>query len=122
MEVLGGLGLADCFEGIICFETLNPRLQPTDNTDGIENDSFSSNQRILCKPSLKAFETAIRLANVDPKKTVMCFPFLNYLRKFSLFYFSNKVLSFCFLQIFFDDSARNIATGKAAGLHTVIVS
>lgn len=92
MEVLGRLGLADCFEGIICFETLNPRLQPADNTDGIDNDSFSSNQRILCKPSLEAFETAIRLANVDPKKT-----------------------------IFFDDSARNIASGKAAGLHTVIV-
>lgn len=28
--------------------------------------------------------------------------------------------SVCF-QIFFDDSARNIATGKAASLHTVIV-
>lgn len=27
----------------------------------------------------------------------------------------------CF-QIFFDDSTRNIAGGKAAGLHTVIVS
>lgn len=26
------------------------------------------------------------------------------------------------LQIFFDDSARNIATGKAAGFHTVVVS
>lgn len=26
-----------------------------------------------------------------------------------------------FPQIFFDDSARNIASGKAAGLHTVIV-
>lgn len=25
-------------------------------------------------------------------------------------------------QIFFDDSPRNIASGKAAGLHTVIVS
>lgn len=25
-------------------------------------------------------------------------------------------------QIFFDDSVRNIASGKAAGLHTVIVS
>ncbi|ESR57886.1 hypothetical protein CICLE_v10021621mg [Citrus x clementina] len=92
MEVLGRLGLEDCFEGIICFETINPRLQPADNTDGIENNSFSSNQRILCKPSLEAIETAIRIANVDPKKT-----------------------------IFFDDSARNIASAKAAGLHTVIV-
>jgi beta-phosphoglucomutase-like phosphatase (HAD superfamily) len=26
------------------------------------------------------------------------------------------------LQIFFDDSARNIATGKAAGFYTVVVS
>lgn len=26
------------------------------------------------------------------------------------------------LQIFFDDSARNIAAGKAAGFHTVVVS
>ena len=25
-------------------------------------------------------------------------------------------------QIFFDDSVRNIASGKAAGLHTVVVS
>ncbi|GAY44972.1 hypothetical protein CUMW_085950 [Citrus unshiu] len=91
MEVLGRLGLEDCFEGIICFETINPRLQPADNTDGIENNSFSSNQRILCKPSLEAIETAIRIANVDPKKT-----------------------------IFFDDSARNIASAKAAGLHTAI--
>ena len=34
---------------------------------------------------------------------------------------SNK--NFLFLsQIFFDDSVRNIASGKAAGLHTVIVS
>lgn len=92
MEVLGRLGLEDCFEGIICFETINPRLQPADNTDVVENNSFSSNQRILCKPSLEAIETAIRIANVDPKKT-----------------------------IFFDDSARNIASAKAAGLHTVIV-
>lgn len=28
----------------------------------------------------------------------------------------------CLFQIFFDDSVRNIASGKAAGLHTVIVS
>ncbi|GJM97127.1 hypothetical protein PR202_ga14031 [Eleusine coracana subsp. coracana] len=37
-------------------------------------------------------EAAIRIANVDPKKT-----------------------------IFFDDSTRNIASGKAAGFQTVIV-
>lgn len=77
IRVLSRLGLGDCFEGIICFETLNP----ADDT-----------ATILCKPSLKAMEAAIRIANLDPNKT-----------------------------IFFDDSARNIASGKQAGLHTVIV-
>ncbi|KAF7818064.1 haloacid dehalogenase-like hydrolase [Senna tora] len=82
VEVLKRLGLEECFEGIICFETLNPPKQ-------VNNESDS---RILCKPSVEAIEAAIRIADVDPKKT-----------------------------IFFDDSARNIASGKVAGLHTVIV-
>ncbi|XVF22223.1 hypothetical protein REPUB_Repub12eG0155000 [Reevesia pubescens] len=111
-QVLNRLGLEDCFEGIICFETLNPPLEPADFMDAFDNNqvlaggdqvpntaeitdasSVSSKSPILCKPSPEAFEAAIRIANVDPKKT-----------------------------IFFDDSARNIASGKAAGLHTVIVS
>ncbi|KAE8708677.1 hypothetical protein F3Y22_tig00110333pilonHSYRG00051 [Hibiscus syriacus] len=54
---------------IICFETLNPPLQPPDKSP------------IVCKASMEAFEAAIQLANVDPKKTIL-----------------------------FDDSARNIAT------------
>lgn len=110
-KVLNRLGLEDCFEGIICFETLNPSLEPSLDSldDGGESmlpgdeldshsdsdsdgNSLSSNARVLCKPSVEAIEAAIRIANVDPSKT-----------------------------IFFDDSARNIASGKAAGLHTVIV-
>ncbi|XWS46359.1 hypothetical protein CRYUN_Cryun14cG0058500 [Craigia yunnanensis] len=110
-QVLKRLGLEDCFEGIICFETLNPPLEPADYMDALDDNqvlaggdkepntadrtdasSVSSKSPILCKPSLESFEAAIQIANVDPKKT-----------------------------IFFDDSARNIASGKAAGLHTVIV-
>ncbi|KAA8542977.1 hypothetical protein F0562_021528 [Nyssa sinensis] len=109
-QVLDRLGLEDCFEGVICFETLNPHFEPAGDGDGMEynaadgepadgytscsteNKKFSSKLPILCKPSVEAIEAAIRIANVDPKKT-----------------------------IFFDDSARNIASGKAAGLHTVIV-
>ncbi|KAJ3698156.1 hypothetical protein LUZ61_001861 [Rhynchospora tenuis] len=79
-EVLSRLGLEECFEGVICFETLN------------EVEDSKSNKRILCKPMLEAMKAAIQIAKIDPKKT-----------------------------IFFDDSARNIATGKAAGLHTVVV-
>ncbi|KAK4282639.1 hypothetical protein QN277_013993 [Acacia crassicarpa] len=91
-QVLKRLGLDDCFEGVICFETLNPPKNVNDADDIAENGGFSSKSLILCKPSVEAIEAAIRIANVDPKKT-----------------------------IFFDDSARNIASGKAAGLHTVIV-
>uniref|UniRef100_A0A2P2K3Q9 Uncharacterized protein MANES_01G236100 n=1 Tax=Rhizophora mucronata TaxID=61149 RepID=A0A2P2K3Q9_RHIMU len=110
-EVVERLGLEDCFEGVICFETLNPPVETANYIDAIDNDAvLAGGQRdpdgldglstirerctmpILCKPSLDSFEAAIRIANVDPKKT-----------------------------IFFDDSTRNIATAKAAGLHTVIV-
>ncbi|KAJ7977765.1 Haloacid dehalogenase-like hydrolase (HAD) superfamily protein [Quillaja saponaria] len=95
VQVLNKLGLEDCFEGIICFETLNPPEQ-VDYLDVVEDltvtECLSSKRGILCKPSVEAMEAAIRIANVDPKKT-----------------------------IFFDDSTRNIASGKAAGLHTVIV-
>ncbi|KAK6941168.1 hypothetical protein RJ641_030699 [Dillenia turbinata] len=108
-QVLNRLGLEDCFEGIICFETLNPPLRPVEAThdsltmeaeedlhpatNGMKsNTNVHSKSRILCKPSMEAIEAAIRLANVDPKKT-----------------------------IFFDDSSRNIASGKASGLHTVLV-
>lgn len=101
VKVLNRLGLEDCFEGIICFETLNPPKQitymdvPDDNhvlTDLTESECFSSHSKILCKPSVEAFEAAIRIANVDPKKT-----------------------------IFFDDSIRNVASAKIAGLQTVMV-
>lgn len=107
-EVVRRLGLQDCFEGIICFETLNPPALPcndlrnssdsisdepsSDLDDLNESDGFRPKSPILCKPSIEAMEAAIRVANVDPKKT-----------------------------IFFDDSTRNIASGKAAGFHTVIV-
>jgi len=79
-RALKKLGLEDCFEGVICFETLNPPNDPM------------LKSRILCKPSVEAVEAAVKIANLDPKRT-----------------------------IFFDDSIRNIASGKAARLHTVIV-
>ncbi|KAF8080911.1 hypothetical protein N665_0915s0011 [Sinapis alba] len=78
-RALHRLGLEDCFEGIICFTTLNP--------------SSDSNSQILCKPSIQAFEAAIRIADiVDPCKTM-----------------------------FFDDSVSNIASAKATGLKTLFV-
>ncbi|KAG9460012.1 hypothetical protein H6P81_004520 [Aristolochia fimbriata] len=97
-QVLSRLGLEDCFEGIICFETLNPPPKSESDDDNCFSGNSSKTENkprathILCKPNLEAIEAAIQIANIDPDKTV-----------------------------FFDDSARNIAAGKAAGLHTVIV-
>ncbi|XP_057507710.1 uncharacterized protein C24B11.05 isoform X1 [Actinidia eriantha] len=117
-QVLNQMGLEDCFQGVICFETLNPPQEKTlgdvhgidekdkvptqdELIDGTPADDHThhgcntsaSRSLILCKPSVEAIEAAIRIANADPKKT-----------------------------IFFDDSTRNIANGKAAGLHTVIIT
>ncbi|KAL7601657.1 hypothetical protein Lser_V15G26141 [Lactuca serriola] len=97
-QVLSRMCLEDCFEGVICFETLNnnPVEEPQsmkcsiNETDDINR--LSSATRIICKPALESFQAAAIIANIDPNKT-----------------------------IFFDDSIRNIATGKAAGFHTVIV-
>ncbi|XP_022683075.1 uncharacterized protein LOC101753314 [Setaria italica] len=85
-EAMHRLGLQGCFDGVICFETLNPCNGLICSVPELPKSP------ILCKPSIEAMKAAIRIANVDPKKTV-----------------------------FFDDSTRNIASGKAAGFHTVIV-
>lgn len=110
------LGLEDCFEGVICFETLNPfNYEDINACDeiGASSPSYASKSQILdiiehpcqsnpvsasqkspvvCKPFEDAFEQAFKLANINPQKTV-----------------------------FFDDSVRNIMTGKLMGLHTVLV-
>ncbi|XP_010920551.1 uncharacterized protein C24B11.05 [Elaeis guineensis] len=106
-KALNKLGLEDCFEGIICFETLNPpsdSSSPCDTTattnifDIVEHfsqpaaDSELPKTPIQCKPSIDAMEHALRIANINPQRT-----------------------------IFFDDSVRNIQSGKGVGLHTVLV-
>ena len=63
MKVLERLGLEDCFEEIICFETMNPNL-------------FGATTRpdehpVVLKPSLTAMDVCIRAANVDPRRAVI---------------------------------------------------
>ncbi|MQM14360.1 hypothetical protein Taro_047292 [Colocasia esculenta] len=104
-RVLSRLGLEDCFEGIICFETLNPPEKPSVSDEpatGIfdilghfacpDADTKLPKTTIRCKPSVEAMDHALKMANVNPQRT-----------------------------IFFDDSARNILSGKQIGLHTVLV-
>ncbi|KAK4583636.1 hypothetical protein RGQ29_026389 [Quercus rubra] len=95
VKVLNKLGLEDCFEGIICFETLNPIHKSTvsDDEDDIEfpNPSLALPKTpIVCKPSVDAIERALKIANINPQRT-----------------------------LFFEDSVRNIQAGKCLGLHTV---
>ncbi|RHN59133.1 putative pyridoxal phosphatase [Medicago truncatula] len=126
LKTLNILGLEDCFEGIICFETLNPihRSSVSVDEDDIEflgltrttkptsSNSASSSQifdiidhlaqtnpsgilpksPIVCKPSENAIQLALKIANLDPHRT-----------------------------LFFEDSVRNIQAGKRVGLDTVLI-
>lgn len=105
IKALKRLGLDDCFEGIICFETLNQPFFPAKNSKETQNifdivRHFSQPEPgvelpktpVLCKPSIKAMEYALKIANINPQRT-----------------------------IFFEDSTRNILAGKQVGLHTVLV-
>ncbi|KAI9116035.1 hypothetical protein K1719_012965 [Acacia pycnantha] len=122
VKALSRLGLEDCFEGIICFETLNPihKNNVTEDEDEFEtntNPTTSNNNNgseifdiighfaqpnpdtsvlpktpIICKPQENAIELALKIANLNPQRT-----------------------------LFFEDSVRNIQAGKRLGLDTVQV-
>ncbi|XP_052206125.1 uncharacterized protein C24B11.05-like isoform X2 [Diospyros lotus] len=110
-QVLGRLGLKECFDQVICFETLNPinkrnRIGEEDesnpstilgtNTNFVnessEHNTVPPKPLVACKPSEVSFELALKTAQINPKKT-----------------------------LFFDDSIRNLQIGKLMGLQTVWV-
>lgn len=81
VRALKRLGLEDCFEGIICFETLNPPCPPQGDQEPVIFDiaghfaqSGTADELpktpILCKPNTDAMEEALRIANVNPHKAV----------------------------------------------------
>lgn len=82
--MLNRLGLEDCFEGIICFETLNPTNEDDSSADDSNTEIFDyytyitcpdselelPSPKVVCKPLEKAYEQVFEMANIDPQKTV----------------------------------------------------
>nr|GMD64427.1 suppressor of disruption of TFIIS-like isoform X3 [Ipomoea batatas] len=67
-KVLSRLGLEDCFDDIICFETLNPIHNSS--VQGMDGDSGLPKTPIVCKPFEGAFERAFEIAGINPHKTL----------------------------------------------------
>ncbi|KAK6913924.1 Haloacid dehalogenase-like hydrolase [Dillenia turbinata] len=61
MKVLDRLGIRDCFEQIICFETINPNIFKSSRPDEFP---------VLLKPSIDAMKIAVDIAAVDPLRTL----------------------------------------------------
>lgn len=95
--MLSRLGLEDCFERIISFETLNSsnkgtvpankyvaesgkaELHTTSSPETFDIDEFSSHPNadldlpktpVVCKPFEEAFQQVFKIANITPVKTV----------------------------------------------------
>ncbi|KAL3616916.1 hypothetical protein CASFOL_039310 [Castilleja foliolosa] len=64
-NVLSRLGLEDCFDDIICFETLNPA-----RTDEVPENDEQLKSPIVCKLFENSFEQAFKIADINPWKTL----------------------------------------------------
>lgn len=79
--------MEDCFERIICFETLNDAANKgNDPVDGDDREVFDIDEYttcpdadadlvlpktpVVCKPFEEAFEQVFKIANISPRKTV----------------------------------------------------
>ncbi|KAJ4832129.1 hypothetical protein Tsubulata_038669 [Turnera subulata] len=106
-RVLSRLGVEDCFEAVLCFESLNDTDKGTESVDEDNTKVFDISEYnscpdnagvelpktpVVCKPFDESFEQVFKMANINPHRTM-----------------------------FFDDSIRNIQTGKRLGLHTIWV-
>lgn len=83
-KCLSLLGIRDCFQGVICFESTMAAAKAA--------RIVTNGAPVVCKPNHQAFELALAAAGAVAQST-----------------------------LFFDDSLRNIAAGKAVGMNTVLV-
>jgi pyrimidine and pyridine-specific 5'-nucleotidase len=82
-EVLKRMGFEDCFEGVICFETLNPPLEIANNMDALDNDAMIAGG----EPEPSGFDGTIATGNknkikndldngISSKSRILCKPSL----------------------------------------------
>ncbi|XP_031103377.1 suppressor of disruption of TFIIS [Ipomoea triloba] len=124
IKVLRILGLEDCFEGIICFETLNPtyKTAASDDEDDIAFVGSSAASAAAASSSRsEIFDIAGHFSHPNPgsalpKTPVVCKPSVAAIE---------KAIELASIDphrtLFFEDSTRNIQAGKCVGLHTVLV-
>ncbi|XP_074340969.1 suppressor of disruption of TFIIS [Apium graveolens] len=123
VKALGKLGLEDCFEGIICFETLNPIYKSTasDDEDDIQFTGSRSSSGITTGKHeifdiVKHFSQPDASTSVLPKTPIVCKPSEHAIEKALKIGNINPHRT-----LFFEDSVRNIQAGKRVGLDTVLV-
>jgi pyrimidine and pyridine-specific 5'-nucleotidase len=77
------MGFEDCFEGVICFETLNPPLEIANNMDALDNDAMIAGG----EPEPSGFDGTIATGNknkikndldngISSKSRILCKPSL----------------------------------------------
>lgn len=129
-KVLRKLGLEDCFEGIICFETLNPTQESilSEDEDDIEFVGLSNNADAASDiPATNAnsgseiFDIIGHFAQPNPgvalpKTPIVCKPLEDAIEKALRIGNINPQRT-----LFFEDSVRNIQAGKRLGLQTVLI-
>ncbi|KAL6616801.1 hypothetical protein ACP70R_039071 [Stipagrostis hirtigluma subsp. patula] len=103
-RALKRLGIEDCFERVVCFETLNPTSPPPVPADQLQIFDIMKHlahpepgvelpkSSIMCKPAIDAMLHAFKVASINPQTTIL-----------------------------FDDSFRNIQAAKQIGMRTVLV-
>ncbi|KAK9016256.1 hypothetical protein V6N11_078759 [Hibiscus sabdariffa] len=123
-KALSKLGLEDCFEGIICFETLNPnhKNSVSDDEDDIEFlGSPAASDYGPSRSSPEIFDIIGHFAHPKPDVTLPKTPIICKPQESAI----ERALEIANINpqrtLFFEDSVRNIQAGKRVGLQTVMV-
>ncbi|KAK2657850.1 hypothetical protein Ddye_010902 [Dipteronia dyeriana] len=126
VKALSRLGLEDCFEGIICFETLNPTHKNTvsdhEDHDIVNVGSTAATNTNNTNSGTQIFDIIGHFAQTNPdlailpNSPIVCKPYVSAIERALEFANINPQKT-----LFFEDSVRNIQAGKRVGLHTVLV-